>query len=211
MLKPKKHKVVGSVWGGGVGGGGGGEEEEKRKVKGKARPRPLGAMVHLYLGVTSHHDIIAMLCLDGLAMIQKAAVGIHSWSRRAPPWVGGVGYARFGDLAWHSMHWKTKKTRHCKQISRHTTAQEEGTITWHDHKIIWEQKLNKRKIRHKWYKENNLVPKYSIVIWGHIKEDKKEKESKAGMWSWQVTGWGRGEMEGGKRLKNTPTECSLLK
>ena len=60
------------------GWGGGGEEEEKRKVKGKARPRPLGAMVHLYLGVTSHHDIIAMLCLDGLAMIQKAAVGIHS-------------------------------------------------------------------------------------------------------------------------------------
>ena len=69
----KKRKVVGSVW-----GWGGGEEEEKRKIKGKARPRPLGAVVHLYLGVTSHHYIIAVLCLDGLAMIQKAAVGIHS-------------------------------------------------------------------------------------------------------------------------------------
>lgn len=78
MLKPKKtqgsRECVG-VWGV---GGCGGKKEEKRIVKGKARPRPLGAVVHLYLGVTSHHNIIAMLCLDGLAMIQKAAVGIHS-------------------------------------------------------------------------------------------------------------------------------------
>ena len=58
--------------------GGGGGRGKKENTRGKAWPRPLGAVVHLYLGVTSHHYIIAVLCLDGLAMIQKAAVGIHS-------------------------------------------------------------------------------------------------------------------------------------